>query len=73
MTKYLLKRILHGLISVVVIVAIVMLLIYSLMSRELIFAKDGTFTKRSDNDRVIYQYTQWEKYGYLDYVNYNEF
>lgn len=50
-----------------------MVLIYSLMSRDLIFAKDGTFTKRSDNDRVIYKYTQWEKYGYLDYVNYNEY
>lgn len=73
MTKYLLKRILHGLISVVIIVAIVMLLIYSLMDRALIFAKDGTYTKRSDNDRVIYRYTQWEKYGYLDYVTYNEY
>ena len=73
MTKYLLKRILHGLLSVVAIVAIVMLLIYSLMSRELIFAKDGTYTKRSDNDRIVYRYTQWEKYGYLDYVTYNEF
>ena len=73
MTKYLLKRILHGLLSVIAIVAIVMILIYSLMSRELIFAKDGTYTKRSDNDRVVYRYTQWEKYGYLDYVTYNEF
>lgn len=73
MTKYLLKRILHGLLSVLAIVAIVMLLIYSLMSRELIFAKDGTYTKRSDNDRIVYRYTQWEKYGYLDYVTYNEF
>ena len=67
-TKYLLKRLLHGLISVVIVVAIVMILVYSLMSREVIFARDGTFTKRSNNDREIYKYTQWEKFGYLDYV-----
>ncbi len=73
MTKYLLKRLLHGLISVVIVVAIVMILIYSLMSREVIFARDSVFTKRSNNDRVIYKYTQWEKFGYLDYVSYSEF
>ena len=73
MTKYLLKRLLHGLISVVIVVAIVMILVYSLMSREVIFARDGTFTKRSNNDREIYKYTQWEKFGYLDYVPYSEY
>ena len=72
-TKYLLKRLLHGLISVVIVVAIVMILVYSLMSREVIFARDGTFTKRSNNDREIYKYTQWEKFGYLDYVPYSEY
>ncbi len=72
-TKYLLKRLLHGLISVVIVVAIVMILIYSLMSREVIFARDSVFTKRSNNDRVIYKYTQWEKFGYLDYVSYSEY
>ena len=73
MTKYLLKRLLHGLVSVVIVVAIVMVLIYSLMERDLVFAKDGTFTKRSNNDREIYKYTQWEKFGYLDFVPYSEY
>lgn len=73
MTKYLLKRLLHGLVSVIIVVAIVMILVYSLMSREVIFARDGTFTKRSNNDREIYKYQQWEKFGYLDYVPYNEY
>ena len=49
MTKYLLKRLLHGLVSVVIVVAIVMLMVYTLMDRELIFANDGTFTKRVNN------------------------
>lgn len=73
MTKYLIKRLLRGIGSVVIVVAIVMLLIYSLMDRNLIFAKDGQFTKRYHNDRVLYQYTQWEKFGYLDYVSYGEY
>ena len=57
MSKYLLKRILHGIVSVVIVVAIVMLLVYSLMNRELIFAKDVAFTKKSKNDREIYKYS----------------
>ena len=73
MTKYLLKRLLHGLVSVVIVVAIVMLMVYTLMDRELIFANDGTFTKRVNNDREIYKYSQWEKFGYLDYITYNEY
>ena len=73
MTKYLLKRLLHGVISVVIVVAIVMLLVYTFMDRELIFANDGTFTKRVNNDREIYKYSQWKKFGYLDYFTYNDY
>lgn len=73
MTKYLLNRLIRGLLSVILVVAIVMLLVYSLIDRENIFVSDGTFTKRSNNDRVIYKYQQWEKYGYLDYVPYSDY
>ncbi len=73
MTKYLLKRLLRGLVSVVIVVAIVMLLVYSLMDRDLIFAQDSVFTKRANNDRLIYKYTQWEKFGYLDYVPFADY
>ncbi len=73
MTKYLIKRLITGLISVIIVVAIVMILIYTCMSRDIIFARDATFGKRSNNDREIYKYTQWERFGYLDYVNYSEF
>ena len=73
MAKYLFKRLLRGLGSILIVVTIVMLLIYSLMDRDLIFAKDGQFTKRYNNDRVLYQYTQWEKFGYLDYVSFGEY
>ena len=73
MTKYLLKRLLHGLLSVIVVVAIVMILIYSLMNRDLIFSFDEKFTKVANNDREVYKYQRWEDYGYLDYVNYNDY
>lgn len=73
MAKYLIKRIIHGLVAVVIVVAIVMVLIYSLMDRTLIFASDSTYTHTSNNQKVVYQYSKWEEYGYLDYVPYSDY
>lgn len=70
MAKYLFKRILHGLFSVVCVVAIVMLMIYSIMDRNLVFAKDTNFNKQNNNAKIVYKYQKWEEYGYLDYVTY---
>jgi oligopeptide transport system permease protein len=70
MTKYLLRRILHGIFSVIVVVAVVMILIYSLMNRDLIFANDPQFQKVASNQKTAYKYSKWEEYGYLDYVTY---
>ncbi len=73
MTKYLLKRILHGLLSVVVVVMLVMILIFIFTDREKIFNSDSIYTKKTNNDREVYKYAQWEKYGYLDYVQYTDY
>ena len=73
MTKYLLKRIVLGLLSVVVVVAIVTLLIFTFTKRDKIFAGDGIYTKKQNNERTVYAYSQWEKYGYLDYVEYADY
>ena len=73
MTKYLIKRLLHGLFSVVAVVGLVMLLIYSLMNRNLIFVNDPQYTKLSNNVKTVYMNQQWEAYGYIDYENYNDF
>ena len=73
MAKYLIKRLLHGLVSILIVVAIVMLLIYSLMDRTLIFAMDAVYTKQANNAKVTYRYQQWEKFGYLDYVPYADY
>ncbi len=73
MTKYLFKRILHGLLSVVAVVAIVMVLIYVFTDRERVFNGDAQYTKRLYNARTVYSYETWEKYGYLDYVSYSDY
>ncbi len=70
MAQYLIKRILYSLFSIVVVVAIVMILIYSLMDRQLIFAADPTYTNLGNNAKVVYQYRRWEEFGYIDYVPY---
>lgn len=73
MGKYLLKRLLHGIFSIVVVVAIVMILIFSLLDRGAIFNNDPAYSKKSGNQRVIYEYQQWEKYGYVDFEMYNDY
>ncbi len=72
MTKYLLNRLLRGLFSIVVVVAIVMTLIYSCLDRNQIFASDSNYSHLKSNAKEIYKMQQWEKYGYLDYVPYSD-
>ena len=73
MTKYLLNRVLRSLISVVIVVAIVMVMIYSFLDKTAIFKSDPVFSKQKSNGKEIYMLQQWERYGYIDYVNYTEF
>ena len=56
MVKYLFKRLLQGLVSVVIVVACVMVMIYSLMDRTLIFAKATNYSHQSNNQKVAYRY-----------------
>lgn len=73
MVKYLLKRLLHGAVSIVIVVAIVMILIYSLMNRDTIFATDSVYSHYGSNAKEAYKYRMWEQYGYLDYVPYADY
>ena len=73
MKKYMLKRILFSLFSLFVVVMVVMLLIYSLIDRRVIFQTDDVWNKRSGNDRVVYEYAQYEKFSYLTYFNFNDY
>ena len=73
MAKYLLRRLLHGIFSIIAVVAIVMILIYSLMNRQNIFIADSTYTHTASNQQEAYKYRKWEEYGYLDYVPYADY
>ncbi|MBR2421536.1 MAG: ABC transporter permease [Oscillospiraceae bacterium] len=70
MTKYLINRILRSLCSIVIVVGVVMVMIYSALDRNLIFAQDAQYTKVKENAKIVYCLQQWEKYGYLDYITY---
>ena len=73
MKKYLAKRIIGGVLSIIAVTAIVMILIYSLMDRQLIFQSDALYLKKISNEKTTYMYSKWEEYGYVDMVKYADY
>ncbi len=73
MTKYLINRILRSLVSVVIVLIVVMIMIYSALDRNLIFAQDAQYSKLQLNSKKVYCMQQWEKYGYVDYVPFADY
>ena len=73
MKRYLFKRVILGLLSVMCTTAIVMGMLYGLMDRNMIFASDTVYSKLSGNQRTFYSYRMWEEFGYLDFVSYAEY
>ncbi|MBQ5391089.1 MAG: hypothetical protein IIU44_01825 [Spirochaetales bacterium] len=73
MRKYIWKRIFFSVLSLLAVTWIVMLLVFSLTDRSAIFQTDDVWNKRSNNDRVLYEYTQYQRYGYLEFVNFTAF
>ena len=73
MTKYLISRILRALISVIIVVGVIMVMVYTFLNKQSIFATDPVFTKQKLNGKETYMMQQWELFGYLDYVNYTDF
>lgn len=73
MGKYLAKRILFSIFSLLVVVLVVMMLVYSLIDRNVIFQTDDLWNKKSGNDQTYYEYSQWQKYGYLTMTSYSSF
>ena len=50
-----------------------MIMIYSMLDRNLIFAQDSTYSHMANNSKVTYRFQKWEEYGYLDYVTYSDY
>ncbi len=73
MGKYVLKRLLHGAVSAIIVVLIVMVLIYSLLDRNKIFSGDPAYNHTASNTRTTYEYARWEAYGYVDYIPYADY
>lgn len=73
MTKYLINRIIRSLISVMIVVGVVMVMIYSFLNKDSIFIKDPVWSKQKSNAKEIYQMQQWEQFGYLDYIPFADF
>ena len=73
MTKYLINRILRAIISVIIVVGVIMVMVYTFLNKQSIFATDPVFTKQKLNGKETYMMQQWELFGYLDYINYTDF
>ena len=52
MTKYLIKRILRALFSVIIVVAVIMVMVYAWLDREAIFGQDPNYPKMLNNKQV---------------------
>ena len=57
----------------IIVVGIVMILIYSCLDRELVFARDPNYQHIKSNALRTYKMQQWERYGYVDYVPYADY
>ena len=57
----------------VIVVGIVMVMVYSALDRNLIFAADSMYTRVKSNAKEAYMMQQWERYGYVDYVPYSDY
>ena len=73
MSKYLINRILRALLSVVMVVGVIMVMVYSFLDKESIFATDPVYSKQRVNGRESYMMQQWENFGYLDYVPFADY
>ena len=73
MTKYLIGRILRALLSVIIVVGVIMVMVYSFLDKQSIFASDPNFTKVKLNGRQEYMMQQWENFGYLEYIPYSDY
>jgi len=68
---YYLKRIIRSIFSILIVITIVFVLVYSLVPRDRIFNSDDSFVKlgKVPDERLQYQMRTWQRLGYLDYEN----
>ena len=71
--NYILSRLIRSVLSIVVIMTVVFIMVYSLVPRDNIFFNDGTYSKLSGkpDEKRDYVMRTWQKLGYLDYQTIN--
>ena len=55
MFKYIMSRIIRSIFSIIVVMGVVMVLIFSLMNRKAIFQTDPNYSKLKDNQKIKYE------------------
>ena len=72
---YYLKRIIRSILSVLAVITIVFILVYSLVPRERIFNSDDTIVKLSGkpDERQAYKMRTWQRLGYLRFYGMSDF
>lgn len=73
MARYVLRRLLGGLLAVLAATVIVMSMVYGLLDRNLIFADDPVFSRQRHNALQVYKMQQWENFGYVELVTFGEY
>lgn len=75
MTGYVLKRILQSILSIFVVSALTIFLVYSCIPRQLVFKGDSQLQKLANqpDEYQDYKYRTWEDLGYIDYVTQQEY
>ena len=73
MAKYITRRLIHGIISAFVVVGVVMIMIYSMLDRNLIFSQDPVYRNLGNNQQVAYKYRKWQEFGYIDLLTYADY
>ena len=72
---YILKRLIRSILSILIIMVVVFIMVYTMVPRENIFFEDSTYRKLGGkpDEKTEYVYNTWEKLGYLDFVKLNDY
>ena len=73
MKRYLIKRILFSIFSLLVVLITVMFMTYSLTDRENIFNSDPMISRLAYNELEIYKHNKYVEYGYEEYTTFGAY
>ncbi|NLC97198.1 MAG: ABC transporter permease [Erysipelotrichaceae bacterium] len=72
MKKYIWNRLLKSILSILIVVSIVVIMVYTLVPVSKIFENDPAHQKLKTNYKTVYVYGKLEELGYLDYYTIGE-